>query len=553
MVATGDSIFLESAENEFLLAQDPIERQRHDSFTFHEPPEFRIKQDVAPHTTQLSRSTTYLILGGIVACFVIQYQSSQLAVQLPSIASDLGALDQASWVVTPYLLCDIAGPSIFVQLSKVIGRRTVLIWCIASFGFGSALCSLGPTLWAVATARFLAGLGGSGVFTLVTTIMSDAIPLQQRGLYQSYINVANMCGIGLGVTLGGLLLDALGWRLSFIVQVVPTLASLLLVSVGTDVPDSLDLSQSTQYQHKLSGIDFAGTASFLCAGFALLLCVDIGGRFGWISALAVIAALLTILTGTAFVYIECRVATQPLVPLDLTLDSNFYPFFLAGFCQQAAWTGNAYQLPRYLKIVDGMTGTQIAARLLAAPFFNTLGSFIAGFYMRWTARYKALTIVGFVLTSISDTCIFLGALLGSTPGIVLSYISSNLFSGIPVNSLMIGQISHAAYDQHATTTAVYTTYRAVGNAFGVAISFAVSNTSLRTALDRTLDPDIAARMRNSLDFAGLAPDIVETIRTMYQSAITAAVSVNVVLAVLALSMSVLIREKSLAVNMVVGS
>lgn len=538
----------DAAENEFLLFPCSTERPRHDSMTFSQIPENEPedKENVAVDGLALDPAYKYMIIGGAIGGFITSYQETQLAVQLHTIASDLNALDQSSWIATPYLLCEIVGPPVYAQLSNVLGRRLVLIWSIALIGLGCLLCSIAPNVWALAAARAIAGLGGSGVLTLVTAIMSDAIPLQHRGLWQSYFNASTMVGAGAGVPMGGVFLDAIGWRWSFAIQIVPVMASLSLLWSGPDIQDMPGVINISQLRLGLSRVDFSGAAAFLCAGFAFVLYVDIGSRFGWISAQAAVLALLTLLLAATFIYIESRVATHALIPLHLTLDPNFSPFFFAGFCQQSAWMGNAYQVPRYLKVVSSLSGTQIAFHLLPAPLLNTLGNFTAGFYMRWTARYKALTIVGFLLTSVSDASIFVNGLLGSTAGLIASYMGSNLFSGMPVNSLMIGQISHAADDMHATTTAAYLTIRSIGSIVGVAVCASVSNTYLRHALAQALSPEIVDRVRKSLDLSAFAPEVADTIRDCYQGAIATALSVNVAFIILALLTSMVIREKPLA-------
>lgn len=64
--------------------------------------------------------------------------------------------------------------------------------------------------------RALAGVGGGGLATCTTTIMSDIIPLRSRGLYQGLTNIIFGLGGGLGGPIGGLLNDTWGWRNAFL-------------------------------------------------------------------------------------------------------------------------------------------------------------------------------------------------------------------------------------------------------------------------------------------------------------------------------------------------
>lgn len=61
-------------------------------------------------------------------------------------------------------------------------------------------------------ARAFAGIGGGGMSTVVSILMSDVIPLRQRGSWQGYVNIIYAAGAAAGAPLGGILADSIGWR-----------------------------------------------------------------------------------------------------------------------------------------------------------------------------------------------------------------------------------------------------------------------------------------------------------------------------------------------------
>jgi MFS family permease len=61
-------------------------------------------------------------------------------------------------------------------------------------------------------ARAFAGIGGGGMTTVVSILMSDIIPLRERGKWQGYVNIIYATGAASGAPLGGLLADSIGWR-----------------------------------------------------------------------------------------------------------------------------------------------------------------------------------------------------------------------------------------------------------------------------------------------------------------------------------------------------
>lgn len=61
-------------------------------------------------------------------------------------------------------------------------------------------------------ARGVAGVGGGGMTAVVSILVSDIVPLRERGVWQGYINVIYAAGTATGAPLGGLLADSIGWR-----------------------------------------------------------------------------------------------------------------------------------------------------------------------------------------------------------------------------------------------------------------------------------------------------------------------------------------------------
>ena len=68
-------------------------------------------------------------------------------------------------------------------------------------------------------ARALAGLGGGGLNTLTSVIMSGLVPLKSRGIFQGLANIVYGLGVGTGAPLGGVLNDTIGWRGAFYIQI----------------------------------------------------------------------------------------------------------------------------------------------------------------------------------------------------------------------------------------------------------------------------------------------------------------------------------------------
>lgn len=89
----------------------------------------------------------------------------------------------------------------------------MLLAAFALFGLGTLLCGLVTTMNGLIAARAVAGIGGGGMSTLVSILLSDVIPLRARGTWQGYGNIVFAAGLGCGATFGGFFADHVGWRM----------------------------------------------------------------------------------------------------------------------------------------------------------------------------------------------------------------------------------------------------------------------------------------------------------------------------------------------------
>ena len=85
------------------------------------------------------------------------------------------------------------------------------MFAYVTFGVGCLLCGLAQTMDQLIIARAISGVGGGGFNTLATIVLSDLIPLRQRGTFQGYRDLVFALGLGTG-SLGGLVTETIGWR-----------------------------------------------------------------------------------------------------------------------------------------------------------------------------------------------------------------------------------------------------------------------------------------------------------------------------------------------------
>lgn len=128
------------------------------------------------------------------------------------IGSDLKSLENASWIATAYLLTVSSFQPLYGKMSDIFGRKPCLLFAYTVFGLGCLWCGLARNMNELIAARAFAGIGGGGMTTVVSIMMSDIVPLRERGTWQGLINIIYSLGAGCGAPLGGLLADRISWR-----------------------------------------------------------------------------------------------------------------------------------------------------------------------------------------------------------------------------------------------------------------------------------------------------------------------------------------------------
>jgi EmrB/QacA subfamily drug resistance transporter len=332
--------------------------------------------DVPQHFSH--RQILVILFGVMAGMLLFALDQGIVGTALPRIVSDLGGLDQLSWVVTAYLLTSTAATPLWGKVSDLYGRRWTFQLAIGIFLLGSALCGLSQNMLQLIGFRALQGAGGGGLFAVALSIIGDVIPPRERGRYQGYFGAVFGVSSVAGPLLGGWLTDGPGWRWIFYVNLPVGLAALVVTTMALRMP-------VVRRPHR---IDYAGAVTIVAAVSCLLLYLDWRGReYGWTEAgaLALLGAFAVL--AVAFVLIERR-TVEPIIPMRLFRNPVFSVGNAFGFLAGIAMFGGFIFLPVYLQAVQGFSPTASGLSLLPAivGIFST--SITSGRLISRTGRYK---------------------------------------------------------------------------------------------------------------------------------------------------------------------
>ena|SRR5436305_981890 len=120
---------------------------------------------------------------------------------------------------------------LYGRLSDIFGRKECLLFSYCVFAVGCLGCGLATDMLQLCVARAVAGIGGGGMNSVVSILLTDIVPLRERGVWQGYLNIIFASGTSTGAPLGGLLADSVGWRWLVVGRAPPAVPFPLNLSV----------------------------------------------------------------------------------------------------------------------------------------------------------------------------------------------------------------------------------------------------------------------------------------------------------------------------------
>src|SRR6204780_3808613 len=164
--------------------------------------------DSNSNTPGLAVNPWIIALTVMLATFMEVLDTSVANVALPHIAGSLSStVDEATWVLTSYLVSNAIVLPLSGWFSSLIGRKRFYMTCVALFTVSSMLCGLAPNLGMLIFFRVLQGAGGGGLQPSEQSILADTFPPAKRGMAFAVYGMAVVVAPALGPTLGGYITD----------------------------------------------------------------------------------------------------------------------------------------------------------------------------------------------------------------------------------------------------------------------------------------------------------------------------------------------------------
>ena len=315
-----------------------------------------------PSSACATSHPNWLLVTTILASSLAFVDGSVVNVGLPAVGMTFKAsAGELQWVINAYLLPLGALLLLGGAAGDRFGRVRLLVVGIAMFGAASVACALAPTLFWLLIARGIQGIGAALLMPNSLAILGAGFSGEARGRAIGIWASAGAATAALGPVLGGWLIDTIGWRSMFLVN-LPLAAGAIVLAI-VFVRDS-------RREDKTAPLDLLGGLLATAALGAITLGLTIGsGHAGWTSA-----ALFLVCVGVAlmliFLLVEKHQGEAAMMPLALFGSSSFIGLTLLTLLLYGALGALLVLLPYVLIQAAGYSGAQAGAALI--PFAGVL-------------------------------------------------------------------------------------------------------------------------------------------------------------------------------------
>ncbi len=408
-------------------------------------------------------SSPWLIAVSVMlATFMEVLDTSIASVALPYIAGSLSATnDEATWVLTSYLVANAIVLPASTWFSLKFGRKRFLVTCIIIFTVSSFACGAATSLGMILLARAVQGAGGGALQPLSQSILLESFPPDKRGSALAVFALGVVVAPVLGPTLGGYLTDTYSWRWAFYINIPIGILAVLLIMRFVEDPPYIKNA-------KPGRIDAIGLGLLAVWLGALQIILDKGQEDDWFGATWIRwTTALLVISFVAFI-IRQVVHDKPLVDLRVFKYRNFrIGCILIGIFGGALY-GLITLLPLFYQELLGYTayaaGWAVSPRgvgaIIAMPIIGILTAKIDN---RW------LIAMGFAMFGISGLWFGEVNLAISQWSFLWAIIISGFGSGSVFVPLSTTTVAGLPNEEIGNASGLYNLFRNVGGSIGISV------------------------------------------------------------------------------------
>ena len=404
-------------------------------------------------------SSQSVVLGVLcLGVFSTALDQTVVVAALPSVMVDLEIpltdLDKASWIVTGYLVSYTVAMPLAGRLSDVYGRVRMFQAALVVFSIGSALVAIAPDFPWVVSARVLQAVGGGATVPIGLAMAVATVAPEKRGVALGLVAASAEAGSVMGPLYGGAIIEWIGWRWIFWLDVPQ---SFILIALLAVLPNRANPEAKMDYFGALA-----------LGGALTLLTIALSQRsiFSGESIVPYCMAALGVLLIVVLIVVERR-AIQPLLASFLYTSRAFLSSNVTQFLVGVSLIIALVAVPLMAGTVMEKTALESALHLVRLTAAIPVGAVIGGYILRWTG-VRAVCVTGLAFIGIG--LLFMSGWGTEVEEIRLSVplAMAGLGFGLVIPPIGVSALSAAPSHYWGAAASLVTASRMVGMALGLA-------------------------------------------------------------------------------------
>lgn len=389
-------------------------------------------------------------------------------VALPYIAGGVGvSTDEASWVVTTYLVSNAVSLTASSFFARQLGRKNFFLICMALFTASSVLCGFAWNLQSLLLFRILQGLGGGGMVPVSQSILADSFPPAKRGQAFALFGIAVVVAPVVGPTLGGWLSDNISWHWCFLVNGPIGLLAFALIAVILREPGAA-VAERRRLLHQAGGFDLIGFLLIATFLGSLEIVLDRGLIDDWFGSSFILGVAAVCALSLVLMIPWELTRPNPIIDIRMVATRQFGTCFLVMLATGAILLSTTQFLPELVQQEFGYTATWAGLVLSPGGLVTIVMMFIVG-RLSGKVQPKYLIATGALIVALA--MYQLTNVYGDLDFWFFAHSRMLLGAGLPLIFLSITSASYdgIARDKTDQASALINAARNIGGSIGVSL------------------------------------------------------------------------------------
>ncbi|KAI1845673.1 hypothetical protein JX265_005363 [Neoarthrinium moseri] len=324
-----------------------------------------------------------------------------VATAVPSLSDYFRVIEDIGWYSSGFSIVAASFTFLFGKLYSLLSAKMLYIISICIFEIGSLLCTVAVTSPMFILGRAVAGVGAAGIMSGSPVLLAYYFPRHRRPLWTTVVVSTKMTGIVSAPIVGGALIDWLGWRACFGINLPLGVLALVLVSFVKQKTTSNN--NPRPWRDELKRFDWFGTISFMPAVTCLLLALQWGGvRYSWADARIIVLFLLFGALLAAFAWRQHQLQDDATLPPRIIRMKTVLATTWFDACANSSLAVTEYYMAIYFQGVKGYSPTYSGILLTPMLVGIIVGNLCSGAGITLLGYYNPFMFMTTILAPIAS-------------------------------------------------------------------------------------------------------------------------------------------------------